>query len=377
MRLEELPKVELHLHLDGSVRPKTAGELLNKSEKEIEKDMIAMAECNNLNDYLTKFEIPEMIMQTKDNLERVAKELAEDLKKENVIYAEIRFAPMKHVKKGLSGVEVIDSVLNGLKQVDIKTNLILCMMRGSSFKENDEVIELAKKYLNKGVCAIDLAGAEAMYKTCLYKDLFDKYFNVTIVSNKYIYKSNEKATFTLYLTDKSNNIISNLDEKIEVSGDNIKDFKVSKGFATFGFTGLSEATIKVSEGLIEASSKVLCIDDIEVVGIPTTKVRVDDELKVKIQGISNKNIKTSNKQSSNTKKTMDLSSLKNQYILNNGTLEKYEFSNPVITFDETVVEKIDGDNPFEFKLKTIGHGDIKLNVQWDRFNKTTNKYVNP
>ena len=162
MRLEELPKVELHLHLDGSVRPKTAGELLNKSEKEIEKDMIAMAECNNLNDYLTKFEIPEMIMQTKDNLERVAKELAEDLKKENVIYAEIRFAPMKHVKKGLSGEEVIDSVLNGLKQVDIKTNLILCMMRGSSYKENDEVIELAKKYLNKGVCAIDLAGAEAM-----------------------------------------------------------------------------------------------------------------------------------------------------------------------------------------------------------------------
>ena len=174
MRLEELPKVELHLHLDGSVRPKTAGELLNKSEKEIEKDMIAMAECNNLNDYLTKFEIPEMIMQTKDNLERVAKELAEDLKKENVIYAEVRFAPMKHVKKGLSGEEVIDSVLNGLKQVDIKTNLILCMMRGSSYKENDEVIELAKKYLNKGVCAIDLAGAEAMYKTCLYKDLFDK-----------------------------------------------------------------------------------------------------------------------------------------------------------------------------------------------------------
>ena len=214
-------------------------------------------------------------------------------------------------------------------------------------------------------------------KDSMYKDLFDKYFNVTIVSNKYIYKSNEKATFTLYLTDKSNNIISNLDEKIEVSGDNIKDFKVSKGFATFGFTGLSEATIKVSEGLIEASSKVLCIDDIEVVGIPTTKVRVDDELKVKIQGISNKNIKTSNKQSSNTKKTMDLSSLKNKYILNNGTLEKYEFSNPVITFDETVVEKIDGDNPFEFKLKTIGHGDIKLNVQWDRFNKTTNKYVNP
>lgn len=214
-------------------------------------------------------------------------------------------------------------------------------------------------------------------KDSMYKEIFNKYFNVTIASNKYIYKSSEKASFKLYLTDKENNILSTLDEKIEISGDNIKDFKVSKGSATFGFSGLSEATIKVSSGLIEASAKVLCIDDIEVTGIPTTKVKVDDELEVNIQGKSNKTTKTSNKQSSNTKKTMDLSSLNNKFILVNGALEKYEFSNPIITFDEKVVEKIDGDNPFEFKLKAIGAGDIKLNVQWDGFTKTTNKYINP
>ena len=100
MNLKNLPKVELHLHLDGSIRPQTASELLNINIEEVEKNMIAQAECNNLNDYLTKFDLPEIIMQTKDNLKRVAKELAEDLKKENVIYAEIRFAPMKHIKKG-------------------------------------------------------------------------------------------------------------------------------------------------------------------------------------------------------------------------------------------------------------------------------------
>lgn len=210
-----------------------------------------------------------------------------------------------------------------------------------------------------------------------YKNLFDEYFNVVIVSNKYIYKSTEKATFKLYLTDKENNIISTLDENIEVSGDNIKDLKTSKGSVTFGFNGVSEATIKVSEGLIKASAKVLCIDDIDVIGVPNTKVKVNDELELKIQGKSNKTVKTSNKQGTNTKKTIDLSALNNQFVLINGAIEKYEFSNPVITFDEKVVEKIDGDNPFEFKLKAIGAGDIKLNIQWDNLNKTVNKYINP
>lgn len=214
-------------------------------------------------------------------------------------------------------------------------------------------------------------------KDSIYKELFNKYFNVTIASNKYIYKSNEKATFKLYLTDKENNILSTLDEEIKVSGDNIKDFKTSKGTATFAFNGLSEATIKVSSGLIKASAKVLCIDNIEVTGIPNNKIKVGDELKIKIQGKSNKNTKSSNKQSDDTKKTIDLSSLNNDLILMNGSLQRYEFSNPVITFDEKVVEKIDGDNPFEFKLKTINAGDIKLNIQWDIFNKTTNKYINP
>lgn len=174
MNLNNLPKVELHLHLDGSIRIDTASRLLNKDKDETSKEMVAYDICNDLNDYLTKFQIPSKIMQTKENLELVAKELAEDLKRENVIYAEIRFAPMKHIMNGLTKEEVVDSVLKGLRQVDIKTNLILCMMRGSSYYENMEVINLAHKYLNKGVCAIDLAGSEALYKTSMYEDLFQK-----------------------------------------------------------------------------------------------------------------------------------------------------------------------------------------------------------
>ena len=169
MHIKSLPKIELHLHLDGSVRPSTASELLNKN---VEKDMIVDKDCNDLNEYLKKFDLPISIMQSKDNLERISYELAEDLKKDNIIYAEIRFAPIFHTRGGLALEEVVESVLKGLKKVDIKTNLILCMMRGLPYEDNEKIVYLAKKYLNKGVCAIDLAGAEALYKTKDYKELF-------------------------------------------------------------------------------------------------------------------------------------------------------------------------------------------------------------
>lgn len=170
--IEKLPKVELHIHLDGSIRPSTAAYLLNKGIDDVSNNMIASDKCEDLNEYLTKFDYPEKILQTKENLERVAYELALDLKKDNVIYAEIRFAPLKHIKEGLTLDSVVDSVLDGLSRVNIKTNLILCMMRNDTYSDNLKVIELASKYLNKGVCGIDLAGAEALYKTSSFKELF-------------------------------------------------------------------------------------------------------------------------------------------------------------------------------------------------------------
>lgn len=159
-----IKKIELHLHLDGSIREETANEILGKKCNLKAKD-----KCEDLNEYLEKFEIPSIILQTKENLERVAYELALDLKKDNVIYAEIRFAPLKHLNGGLSLDEVITSVLNGLSKVDIETNLILCMMRNDSFNDNKKVIDLAHKY----GFAIDLAGAEAIYKTKDFKELFE------------------------------------------------------------------------------------------------------------------------------------------------------------------------------------------------------------
>ena len=167
-----MKKVELHLHLDGSVRPTTISELLNISIEEARNLSSVSLKTNSLKDYLDKFDIPLKIMQTKENLMRISKELALDLLKDNVIYAEIRFAPNKHLENGLTIDEVITSILKGLKEVPIKTNLILCMMRGDSYAKNLEIMKHAKKYLGKGVVGIDLAGNEAAYPVNHYQELF-------------------------------------------------------------------------------------------------------------------------------------------------------------------------------------------------------------
>lgn len=173
--IRKMPKTELHLHLDGSVSIETAKRLSGKTEKEVKLLMIAPDKCKDLAEYLTKFDFPISLMQSRKNLMEISEELVNNLAKQNVIYAEIRFAPMFHTREGLSYEEVVEAVLAGLnKNQDVKTNLILCLMRGMGEEENFKTINVAKKYLNKGVCAIDLAGDEAHYPVEEYAQFFTK-----------------------------------------------------------------------------------------------------------------------------------------------------------------------------------------------------------
>ena len=167
-----MSKVELHLHLDGSISPELASKLANLPIKQVEAKMIASEKCNDLTEYLTNFDFPITLMQTKENLKLIAQDLVKRLEEENIIYAEIRFAPMFHTKEGLSYDEVITSVLAALSKAKIKTNLILCLMRGASDKDNWDTLKAAMKFINKGVCAIDLAGDEKRYPTYLYEKYF-------------------------------------------------------------------------------------------------------------------------------------------------------------------------------------------------------------
>ena len=182
MKIKDIKKIVLHLHLDGSLDLELAKKYAkedgyNLTDKEIIKDLQVDKTCHNLNDYLDKFTLAISLLQTKERLEEATYTLFKKLSEENVIYTEIRFAPIKHKEKSLSLDEVISSVIKGMEKAKNEFNIyggiILCCMRDSSKEENLEIVNYAKKYLNKGVVAIDLAGAESLYKTKNFKYIFD------------------------------------------------------------------------------------------------------------------------------------------------------------------------------------------------------------
>lgn len=181
-KIHEMKKVVLHLHLDGSLRPDTVKNWLEEDGKEIDIDQVRQElmvnkDCKNLNEYLEKFDLPAEVLQTETRIKQAVYELYEDLSKQNVIYAEVRFAPSKHLEKGLDYDDVVRAAISGVKQAkkdfNIDGNLILCCMRGeNNQEENAKTVLTVKKYLNKGVCAVDLAGAEALFSTDKFKDIF-------------------------------------------------------------------------------------------------------------------------------------------------------------------------------------------------------------
>ena len=171
-KYDKLKKIELHCHLDGSLRIETVSEWTGEQEDVVRELLVSGSKTKDLNDYLKLFELPVSLLQTKSHLKEAAFELCEDLINDNCIYAEIRFAPILHTSKNLEIDDVIDSVLKGAKRTFLKFNLILCMMRNMSLEDNKKVIDAAKKYLGKGVCAIDLAGSEGNYPTSEFKELF-------------------------------------------------------------------------------------------------------------------------------------------------------------------------------------------------------------
>ena len=180
-------KIDLHLHIDGSVRPETVYELSRKYHVEPECNMtldeirssMIIPDGEYDPDFLT-FNAPIRAMQTPEGLSRVTKELIERLEAENLIYAELRFAPQYHLERGMTQEDAVVAAIEGLNEglkncKTLKAGLILCAMNhcdpNQNHDENLETVHLAKKYLGKGVCALDLAGYEERMSE--YADLFE------------------------------------------------------------------------------------------------------------------------------------------------------------------------------------------------------------
>ncbi|HEY9287281.1 MAG TPA: adenosine deaminase [Candidatus Dormibacteraeota bacterium] len=179
-----VPKAELHLHLDGSVRPKTVFELAKQNgvplpvdEPERLLDFLEATERTaSLVEYITYFELPIAVMQTVPALERVTYELCQDLAKDNVRYAEIRYGPWLHVQHGLSLTDVIRAVLAGWSKgkhdFNLEGGIIATALRDMPPAQNLALAQVAGRFVSDGVIGFDLAGDEAGHPPILHEDAF-------------------------------------------------------------------------------------------------------------------------------------------------------------------------------------------------------------
>ncbi|MEZ4940842.1 MAG: adenosine deaminase [Saprospiraceae bacterium] len=165
MDLSKLPKIELHLHLDCSLSFSFVRQLEACSPESYQSRFVAPAKCRDLNEYLQYALSGIAVLQTKTALENATLDLFEQLRADNVIYAEIRFAPLEHRKKGLAGQEVVQVVSKamqeGSRQTGIQAGLILCTLRNYSEVQSLETATLAAAFKADGVVGFDIAADEA------------------------------------------------------------------------------------------------------------------------------------------------------------------------------------------------------------------------
>ncbi len=192
--IEKMPKVELHDHLDGGLRPETIIELAAKQKLEIpSQDPSELAswfhrgaDRKSLALYLEGFAITVSLMQNKQAIRRIAKEAIIDRADQNIVYTEIRFAPSLCTQNGLNLEEIVESALEGLEEGSAETGtvygLILCAMRDQ--QDSLEIAELAVAYRTRGVVGFDIAGDEFGHPPKRHIEAFqyirNKNFNITI-----------------------------------------------------------------------------------------------------------------------------------------------------------------------------------------------------
>ena len=185
--LKSLPKVSLHDHLDGGLRPETIIELAAKAghtlpatdPEELRSWFLESADSGSLERYLETFEHTIAVMQSHDDLVRVAREFVEDLAEDGVVYGEVRWAPEQHLTAGLSLDDAVEAVQEGLEEgmdaVDeaggcIEVGQIITAMRHGD--RGSEIAQLAVRHRDNGVVGFDLAGAENGFLPSRFTEAF-------------------------------------------------------------------------------------------------------------------------------------------------------------------------------------------------------------
>lgn len=170
----KMPKIDLHCHLDGSLTQACLSELSGRevavSELQVSDD------CQNLAEYLEKFDLPLQYLQTAEGLQKAGKAFLMDLVKDNIAYVEVRFAPLLSVNDTLSCKQVMEAVLTGLEEAKrecgISYNVIACAMRHHKTEDSLQMMRECREFLGCGLCAVDLAGNEAAFPMENFRGLF-------------------------------------------------------------------------------------------------------------------------------------------------------------------------------------------------------------
>jgi len=182
-KLRQLPKAELHCHLDGSLRPATLLELARDQRVKLPgqtpeelAEFMRVDDAQNLEDYLRRFDITISVLQSEEALERAAYELAEDAYEDGVRYIEVRNAPILNVVKGLTLVEAVEAPLRGLRRAEndfgITARFIIAGLRQLPAETSLDLAKLAVEFRDEGVVAFDLAGGEKGYSAAVHAEAF-------------------------------------------------------------------------------------------------------------------------------------------------------------------------------------------------------------
>ncbi len=168
MDLSALPKIELHLHLDCSLSFDVVNKLNPEiTETEYRRLFKAPPKCDSLADYISRAQESIELMQTQESIRLVVGDLFQQLKVDNVIYAEIRFAPLEHIRGNLAPEEVVQTVCESVeREIDstgIEAGIILCTLRHYTEEQSLQTAELVKQFREKGVVGFDIAADEASY----------------------------------------------------------------------------------------------------------------------------------------------------------------------------------------------------------------------
>ena len=180
--IREMPKVDLHCHLDGSLSKECLSRLLNR---EVSREELQVKDgCESLAEYLEKFDLPLKCLQDEEGLKQAGADFIKNVAEDHVKYVEVRFAPLLSTDRGLDCEHVMGAVLEGLeqgkKEWGVEYNVIACAMRHHTYEQNLRMIDEVKGFYGKGLCAADLAGNEAAFPMEQFKELFSRIYDLGI-----------------------------------------------------------------------------------------------------------------------------------------------------------------------------------------------------